>query len=189
MLHEIEGVEQERSRVSGRPEIDPAVPLLACVELEPETGEADGPGAYASRLREVLAAVYGLAAEEDFDEEQLPLDGIPAWFIGVCRGGGPTEPFAAEGRERYTERTGGAPWEIQDWLSRFDPELEARGWAFWDLTRAPGDQGRLRLWLDTWGEPFFSWEELRWLAYVCGARTVSDPITLKPQAWAEEPSA
>lgn len=185
MLHEIEGVEQERSRVSERPAIDPDVPLLAFVELDVE----GSPDAYAHRLREVLAAVYDLAAREDFDEEELPVDTVPAWFAGVCRGGGAAKPFAAEGAERYTERTGDGPWELQDWLSRFDPELEARGWAFWDLTRSPADEGRLRLWVDTWGEPFFSWEELRWLTYTCGARTVADPVLVKPQVWAEEASA
>ncbi|MFV0127300.1 hypothetical protein ACLGI4_06240 [Streptomyces sp. HMX112] len=184
MLHEIEGVEQERSRVSGRPEIDPRVPLLAFVELDVE----GTPEEYAGRLRGVLAAVYDLAAREDFDEEELPVDTVPAWFAGVCRGGGAAEPSAARGRERYTERTGDGPWELQDWLSRFDPELEARGWAFWDLTRSPGGAGRLRLWVDTWGEPFFSWEELRWLAYTCGARSVADPVLAKPEVWAGEAS-
>ncbi|WP_374983334.1 hypothetical protein [Streptomyces fradiae] len=184
MLHEIEGVEQERSRVSRRPEIDSDIPLLAFLELDVE----GDPHAYAGRLRNVLTAVYDLATREDFDEEELPVDTIPAWFTGVCRGGGTTEPFAVEGREHYAERTGDGPWGLQDWLSRFDPELEARGWAFWDLTRSPAPEGRLRLWVDTWGEAFFAWEELRWLTYVCGARSVADPVLAKPQVWAEESS-
>ncbi|MEU9603145.1 hypothetical protein [Streptomyces sp. NPDC048057] len=185
MLHEIEGVEQERERVSERPEIDPDVPLLSYVEVT----VAGSPEAYAHRLREVLAAVYDLAVQEDFDEEVVSVDTLPAWFVGVCRDGGGTEPFAADGLAGYVERTGSGPWEIQDWLSRFDPELESRGWAFWDLT-APRDGGdRVRLWADTWGEPFFSWEELRFLTYVCGARAVEDPALAKPQVWAGETSA
>lgn len=188
MLHEIEGVEQERSRVSERPEIDPDVPLLSYVEV----AVAGSPEAYARRLREVLAAVYDLAVREDLDEEVVPVDTLPAWFVGVCRGGGgtePTEEFAADGLAGYTERTGSGPWEIQDWLSRFHPELEARGWAFWDLTHPKDGGDRLRLWVDTWGESFFAWEELRFLAYVCGARSVTDPALAEPGAWAEEASA
>ncbi|MEU3983948.1 hypothetical protein AB0F77_28360 [Streptomyces sp. NPDC026672] len=184
MLHEIEGVEQEFARVSGRPEIDPDVPVLAHVTVTPN----GDPQVYADRLRQVFAAVFALAAEADFDEGDVPVGMIPDWFVQVC-GGGDVEVFASEGRARYTERTGDGPWELQDWLSRFDPELEARGWAFWDLTRSADDRGRLNLWLDTWGEPFFSWEELRWLLYTCGARSVADPVVSGSDAWARERSA
>lgn len=76
--------------------------------------------------------------------------------------------------------------ERQNWLSRFDPDLEVRGWAWWDLTAAPTGNGVLRLWVDTWGEPSFAWEDLRWLAFVAGARTVANPVLVKPEAWAGE---
>ncbi|MBT2477544.1 hypothetical protein [Streptomyces sp. ISL-94] len=101
----------------------------------------------------------------------------------MCRGGGCAEPFAAAGRDGYTARTGGAPWDRQNWLSRFDPDPEVRGWARWDLTRSPAGDGELRLWADTWGEAFFAWEHLRRLAYACGARSVVDPVLVKPEAW------
>lgn len=184
MLHDIDGVEEERSRVLERPEISAAPPLLAFVELEVR-GDLTY---YASRLRSVLGAVYDIAAREDFDEE-LPTGSIPSWFVGACQGEGSTETFAHEGSQRYTEQTSDDAWEIQDWLSRFDPELEARGWGFWDLTHSPTSTDRLRVWLDTWGEPFFAWEELRWLLYTCGAHSVATPTLVKPHAWEECPSA
>lgn len=133
MLHEIEDLEIEGSRVSHRPEADSAPPVLAYFEIA-----VDGdPGRYASRLRGALDAVLKIAVSESFDDDDLPVDTVPAWFSGVCRGGGSPEPFAAEGRDRYVERTGGAPWNLQNWLSRFDPDLEVRGWAWWDMTSSP----------------------------------------------------
>ncbi|WP_405488000.1 hypothetical protein [Streptomyces sp. NBC_00096] len=187
MLHEIEDLGAERSRVSRRPESASAPPVLAHFELA-----VDGdPAAYASRLRGALDAALAIAATASFDDAaELPVGTMPAWFSGVCRGGGSPEPFAAEGRDRYAERTGGAPWDLQDWLSRFDPDLEVRGWAWWDLTRPPaGAEGALRLWADTWGEPFFAWEDLRWLAHAAGARSVADPVLVRPAVWEGETSA
>ncbi|MFF8269687.1 hypothetical protein ACF059_20175 [Streptomyces sp. NPDC016562] len=184
MLHEIEDLEMERTRVSGRPETDSAPPVLAYFELA-----VDGdPAQYASRLRGVMDAVLQIAASESFDDDDLPVGTVPAWFRGVCRDGASPEPFAAAGRDRYSARTGSQPWNLQNWLSRFDPDLEVRGWAWWDLTRAPDGEDRLRLWADTWGEPFFAWEDLRWLLYACGALTVADPVLTKPQVWAAEVS-
>ncbi|MFG2297744.1 hypothetical protein [Streptomyces sp. NPDC048603] len=186
MLHEIEGVEAEAARVAGRPEAAAGTPVLARFEVEP-----DGPaGEFAARVREVLGAVYGIAAEADFDsDDELPVDTLPAWFTGVCRGGAGTEDFAAAGRDRFTAAYDGCvPWEVQGWLARFDPEEEARGWAFWDLTHSPEVPGRLRLWVDSRGEPMFSWEELRFLLYTAGARSVQHPSVLDTGAWEAEES-
>ncbi len=184
MLHEIEGVEQERARVSERPDSAAGIPVLTCVEVAP----SGDPQVCSDRLRDVLAAVFGLAVRADFDEDEIPVDTLPGWFVDVCDASATTDALAVEGREKYRERTGAGPWKVQDWLSRFDPELEARGWAFWDLTRSPDDSGRLRIWLDTWGEPFFSWEDVRWLAHVCGADSVADPVVARSEQWAGERS-
>ncbi|MFD6884869.1 hypothetical protein [Streptomyces sp. NPDC059957] len=185
MLHEVEDIEAERYRVSHRPESDTAPPVLAHVEL---TVDGD-PVRFADRLRGVLDAVLHIAATESFDgDEDLPVDTVPGWFAGVCRGGGPVEPFAARGRDRYAQRTGDTPWALQDWLWRFDPALEVRGWAWWDLTAPPAGDGVLRLWLDTWGEPSFAREELRWLLYTAGARAVRDPAVVRREVWAGEAS-
>lgn len=181
MLHEIEDIEAERSRLSHRPGFDSAPPVLVRVDLA-----VDGhPLRFASRLREVLDAALHIAATEPFDgDDDLPVGTVPGWFAGVCRGGGPPEPFAARGRDRYAVRTGDSPWALQNWLWRFDPGLEVRGWSWWDLTASPPGDGGLRLWLDTWGEPSFAWEELRWLAYTAGARWVLDPVVEKREVWA-----
>ncbi|MFE0771680.1 hypothetical protein [Streptomyces sp. NPDC058861] len=184
MLHDVESLAGERGRVARRPEGGAAPPVLVHFDLV-----VDGdPEEYAGRLRGVVDAVLRIAAVESFDDAELPVGTVPAWFRRACRGGGSPEPFAAEGRDRYAERTGGRPWELQDWLSRFDPDLEVRGWAWWDLTRPVAGEDRLRLWADTWGEPFFAWEDLRWLLHVCGARTVADPVLVRPPVWAGEAS-
>jgi hypothetical protein len=185
MLHEIEGVKQERARVSSRPEIDANTPVIAYVELTP----VSDPKAYSERLRAVFAAVFDLAMQPGFDEDEVPVGTIPEWFVRACEDGVAVDSFVAEGQARHGELNGVGPWRIQDWLSRFHPELENRGWAFWDLTRSPDDSRRLRLWLDTWGEPFFAWEELRWLAYTCGADFVANPMVVKSEQWAREQSA
>ncbi|NUK74531.1 hypothetical protein HRW23_13780 [Streptomyces lunaelactis] len=184
MLHEIEDLELERSRTYERGEFSSAPPLLAYFDL---TVEGDA-AVYAGRLRGALSAVLALAISEDFASEDIPVDTVPEWFVGVCRGDdGPTEVFARDGSEHYSEQTGGGPWELQNWLYRFDPDLEVRGWSWWDLTALP--DGRLRMWADTWGEPFFSWEDLRWLLYTCGAGAVEGPVLAKPEVWAQETSA
>lgn len=184
MLHEIEDIKMERSRTSERPDFGSAPPLLAHFDLTLD-GSAT---AYADRLRNVMRSVLTLAMSQEFADEDIPVHSLPEWFINACRGAeGPAEPFAQAGSRRYSEETGSAPWELQNWLYRFDPELEVRGWSWWDLTSLP--DGRLRVWTDTWGEPFFAWEDLRWLLYTCGARTIDGPVLRGPEVWAQEPSA
>jgi hypothetical protein len=193
VLHEIEGVEREAARVSARPDPDPGIPVLVQVTVTPEDDAPGAPETYAARLREVLASVCALAVREDFGENEVPVGTLPSWFVEISAPAtgtisAPPPVFATEGSRSYTRRTGGGPWRIQDWLSRFDPELEARSWEFWDVTRASDDRSRLHVWLDTWGEPFFSWEELRWLLHTCGATTVSDPMVTDTGVWARENS-
>ncbi|MFJ2557705.1 MULTISPECIES: hypothetical protein [unclassified Streptomyces] len=183
MLHEIEDLELERSRTSERPEASSAPPVLTHFDLAVEVPGAE----YAIRLRSVMNAVLTLAMSEEFEDDDFPVDTMPAWFSAVCReGDGPVEEFARTGSLHYTEKTGSKPWALRSWLYRFDPEVEVRGWSWWDLTSLPN--GGLRLWADTWGEPFFSWEDLRWLLYACGAAEVEGPILNHPEVWAAEDS-
>jgi hypothetical protein len=75
----------------------------------------------------------------------------------------------------------GEGWELQEWLFQFDPDSEFRGWAWWDLTQT--GVGRVRIWVDTWGESFFACNELRRLAYTAGADEVSGPILVRASDW------
>ncbi|MEV7870218.1 hypothetical protein AB0P17_29925 [Streptomyces sp. NPDC088124] len=183
MLHEIEDLQSERSRVFERPEFSSAPPVLSHIDVVIEVPAIE----YATRLRAVLGAVLALAMSEEFEDDDFPVDTIPAWFRAVSLGGnGHVEVFARVGALRYSEKIGERPWGLRDWLYRFHPEAEVRGWAWWDLTSL--SDGRLRLWVDAWGESFFAWEELRWLLYMCGAREVEGPIIRRPETWAEEVS-
>ncbi|MEU7583736.1 hypothetical protein AB0B50_39865 [Streptomyces sp. NPDC041068] len=47
----------------------------------------------------------------------------------------------------------------------------------------PSADGKVRIWVDTWGESFFACDELRWLAYVAGADDVSGPHLAKVERW------
>ncbi|MFD5747036.1 hypothetical protein [Streptomyces sp. NPDC127033] len=183
MLHGIGELRLERSHTSERPDFSSAPPVLSHFDLAVEVPAAE----YAVRIRSVMNAVLTLAMSADFEDDDFPVDGIPAWFGAVCReGGGPVERFARMGSACYAEKTGGEPWGLRGWLYRFDPEVEVRGWSWWDLT-SPSNGG-LRLWVDAWGESFFAWEELRWLLYVCGAREVEGPILRRSEVWAAEDS-
>ncbi|MFE3597813.1 hypothetical protein [Streptomyces sp. NPDC059142] len=183
MLHEIEDLRMEGSRTSGRPDFSSAPPVLAHFDLTVEAPADE----YSFRLRSALNSVLTLAMSKEFEDDDFPIDTIPAWFSAVCHeGDGPVEDFARMGSLRYAEMTGRGPWALRSWLYRFDPEVEVRGWAWWDLTSLP--HGGLRLWADTWGEPSFAWEDLRWLLYACGASEVDGPILSRPEVWAAEDS-
>jgi hypothetical protein len=83
-------------------------------------------------------------------------------------------------------RTGQRPWSLQNWLYRFDPDEESRGWQWWDITSA--GSSRVRIWVDSWGEPSFGCLDLLWVAYVAGARHVDEPTVRRPESWIAEAS-
>jgi hypothetical protein len=184
MRHEIEDLERERAGLFARP---PAVAEnLPLGFLDVDIAAAVDLGDYAGRIRGVLDAVLSLALSGSFEGESLPTDDIPTWFVQVSswRGEGALD-FAVAGRERYAQLRGtDGPWHVQDWLHRFDPDFDIRGWAWWDLTRV--GESRLRIWVDCWGETHFPHLELLWLAYTCGARTISHPGLAKSSVWAGE---
>ncbi|CAM5721257.1 hypothetical protein SBADM41S_09472 [Streptomyces badius] len=84
--------------------------------------------AYVERLRSVLAPAVRLGCTADFEQESLPVDEVPGWFAAVGSGGEERVPqFARTGRGAYAEHTGGGrPWDLQDWLYRFDPDEDSR---------------------------------------------------------------
>ncbi|MDQ0749169.1 hypothetical protein QF034_003400 [Streptomyces africanus] len=177
MMHESEDIEQERSRLSHGSASEDAPPVLCAFDLRTSCPVDE----FGLRVRSVLDPALHLALSQPFEGEDLPVGGIPDWFVAAGRGGtGPVPDFAARGRERYTAAVGQGPWDVQEWLYQFDPESEFRGWAWWHLTRS-GDR-RARIWVDSWGESFFACDELRWLAYVSGAEDVSGPALVKSAA-------
>ncbi|MEU1331239.1 hypothetical protein [Streptomyces sp. NPDC005865] len=180
MFHEISDIEREKLRLSRRPGLQDAPPILCVFDVR----NAVPFDVYRSRVRAVLDAALGLAISEPFEDEDLPVDGVPDWFASVSGGGsGAGTDFARHGAERYVAGSGNDPWELQEWLYEFDPESETRGWAWWDLT-SPGE-GSARVWVDSWGESFFACDELRWLVLVAGAEEVRGPELVPASAWIE----
>ncbi|MFI6489341.1 hypothetical protein [Streptomyces sp. NPDC050564] len=178
MLHEIEDIEQEKRRLTHRPPVQDAPPILGAFDVLTNSPVEK----YSARVRSVLSAALDLAVSESFDGDDLPVDAVPEWFAAASRGSSATIPeFAQHGMDRYAAAIKGGAWELQEWLFQFDPDSEFRGWAWWDLTRT--GEGRVRIWVDTWGESFFACDELRWLAYTAGADEVGGPILVRTADW------
>lgn len=136
---------------------------------------------YVARFRAVLSAAIRTANQADFDSETISETLIPDWFAEVTRGSVVVghDHVASSGSQQYVSRRGEEPWELQDWLFCFDPQL--RGWAWWDVTQLSNDA--VLLWVDSSGEPAFPCEEFRWLAYVCGAKNVDGPLVRRLSEW------
>ncbi|MER6087306.1 hypothetical protein [Streptomyces bluensis] len=181
MIHEIEDIEQELHRLSRRPSLEAAPPVLCAFDVL-TSGQVQECGA---RIRSVLDTALNLAISESFDGDDLPTDRVPDWFAAVSgASSAPIPDFARCGMERYiaaVKGSGGRGWELQEWLYQFDPDSEFRGWAWWDLTQS-GDR-LVRIWVDTWGESFFACDELRWLAYTSGGDEVSGPTLVRATDW------
>ncbi|GHJ29712.1 hypothetical protein TPA0910_41450 [Streptomyces hygroscopicus subsp. sporocinereus] len=136
---------------------------------------------YVARFRAALSAAIRTANQADFDSETISETLIPEWFAEVTRGSVVVgrDQVASSGSQQYVSRRGEEPWELQDWLFCFDPQL--RGWAWWDVTQLSNDA--VLLWVDASGEPVFPCEEFRWLAYVCGAKNVEGPFVGSLSEW------
>lgn len=159
MIHEIEDIEREVSRLSRRPAPGDVPPVLSAFDVRTNRPVVE----FGTRMRAVLDAALRLALAQPFDGEDLPVDLVPDWFVAASRG----------------RRDGG--WELQNWLYQFDPENESRGWAWWDLTET-GD-GAARVWVDSWGEDFFGCDDFRWLVHVCGGEEVTGPVLAGAADW------
>ncbi|MER5526089.1 hypothetical protein ABT075_16015 [Streptomyces sp. NPDC002677] len=183
MIHSEESVAAELDRVRQRPAIESAPPVLAAFTVDVFGGT---PEDYALRVRRVLSAALHLACTAEFGNEDLPTDEFPDWFktISVRDGEAPPQEFARHGRTAYVDHSGGGPWSLQDWIYRFDPEEDSRGWEFWDTVRA--GPARVCVWVDSWGESFFGSLELLWLLYAAGATHVEGPEVHKADTWASE---
>ncbi|SBV00096.1 hypothetical protein YW5DRAFT_01700 [Streptomyces sp. Ncost-T6T-1] len=169
---------RERRPVGQRPGADAAPPVLSLFVID-VSGDA---AAYVERLRSVLAPAVRLGCTADFEQASLPVDEVPGWFAEVCSGPGSgsggeelAPRFARAGREAYAEHTGGGgPWDLQDWLYRFDPDEDSRGWEWWDATVAGPSRVHVRV--DSWGESFFGCQDLLWAVFTAGAVRVEGPM-------------
>lgn len=182
MIHSEESVAAELDRVRQRPAVESAPPVLAVFTVDVAEGSSE---AYAQRVRHVLSAALHLACAAEFDDEDLPTDEFPDWFTSLCaRSGEAPQHFARHGRTAYMDRSGGSPWSLQNWIYRFDPDEDSRGWEFWDAV--PVGPAEVRVWVDSWGESFFGSLELLWLLYTAGAARVEGPEVHKAVTWASE---
>jgi hypothetical protein len=175
VIHTEESVAAERERVLRRPPAGAAPPVLAVFTAEVADGFAED---FARRVRDVLAAALEPACTAEFDDRDLPTDGFPEWFTA--------EPPEAV-RTAYAARGAGSPWRLQDWIHRFDPDYDSRGWEFWDIV--PVGPSRVRVWVDSWGESFFGSLDLLWLLYTAGAAHVEGPEVRGAGAWVRDLSS
>ncbi|MGW6358224.1 hypothetical protein ACWFR5_24415 [Streptomyces sp. NPDC055092] len=184
MIHSEESVAAERERTRMRPAIESAPPALAefTVDVIGSTAE------YAERVLHVVAAALDLACTAEFDDEDLPTDGFPDWFARVSgQGEIADQEFARDGRTAFLTRSGKTkPWSLQNWIYRFDPDEESRGWEFWDVVQV--GPAEVRVWVDSWGESFFGSLDLLWVLYTAGAARVEGPTVQGPDVWAAEVS-
>ncbi|MFI9646257.1 hypothetical protein ACIHAA_08175 [Streptomyces sp. NPDC052040] len=173
----------ERDRIDAAPAEESAPPWLSRFRVEVDGSRQE----YAERLRSVLGAALDHAlAEAGIDTETTPRE-VPGWFVAACAESGAERPlpdFARSGSEHFTAAGLGPGWDLRGWLERFDLDLDLRRWSWWDLTGA--DDRTLSLWVDAAGEDFFSCDELRWAAYLSGARSVTGPVLLRKDAWLAE---
>ncbi|MFJ5301561.1 hypothetical protein [Streptomyces sp. NPDC088350] len=179
MIHEIDDIEQELHRISDRPSLAAAPPMLCAFDVAVKGDVAE----YQARIKSVLHITLELALSESLDGDDLSVSRIPEWFAGVSGDTSlPVPDSARSGAQRYISAIDGGAWKLQEWLYQFDPDSEFRGWAWWDLT--PLGDGRVRIWVDTWGESFFACDELRWLAFTSGADEISGPTLARTDEWA-----
>ncbi|MGY4969031.1 hypothetical protein ACWGCC_07330 [Streptomyces nigrescens] len=165
-------LENELSRLGARPSEEP-IKLLGLLLVDPISDSAE----YAVRLRRLLSEAVKIARHADFDEEDVATDSLPSWFLELTTGTaeGPIgDTVGSEGKRQYLAARDDRPWDAEEWIYTFDPEL--RSWSWWDVTI--NNQGNVCVWVDTKGEPRVPMEELWWALYMAGARSVQ-PMSLE----------
>ena len=132
-------------------------------------------------MRSVVYAAAELALAADFEaEEGIPESSIPEWFANACGEDNARKDYLSQvGAERYMNQQGERPWDLQDWLYCFDPAR--RSWSWWAITS--GEDTTVEIWVDTAGEPFFAYDELRWLAFVSGCESFNAPELHSDGEW------
>ncbi|MFF3745287.1 hypothetical protein [Streptomyces kronopolitis] len=162
----------ELSRLGTRASEEP-IKLLGLLIVDPASDLSE----YAVRLRHLLSEAVKIARTADFDEENVATASLPSWFLELTTGT-PEVPnsdtVGSEGKRQYLAARDDRPWDAEEWIYTFDPEL--RSWSWWDATT--NDQGKVCVWVDTKGEPRVPMEELWWALYTAGARSVQ-PMSLE----------
>src|SRR5262245_32580222 len=172
----------EAGRVWSRPSLDSCPSMLSAFTVDVDVRGPGGMDAYATRLRSGIEAGVALAALDSFDTDELPDSAVPEWFAEVSS----TTPNPSilpdevvGGRSHYVSVQDQEAWRLQDWLWCFEPGV--RQWEWWDVTAAGGTS--VQIWLDSKGELAYPCEDVRWLAYVAGARSISGPAILPRIVW------
>ncbi|MEV0568554.1 hypothetical protein [Dactylosporangium sp. NPDC050588] len=156
----------ELARVARRPD-GPPEGLLSVFYVEVEAwNKAE---AFGERLRELVAAGLKACMEADFQAETVSEADVPAWSADAWLKAAP----------KYAAHRGDEEWTVQDFLFSFEPGQ--RTWAWWDVTLSCGNVACI--WVDSGGEPVFGCEELRWMAYVAGARSLVGPLLREADEW------
>jgi hypothetical protein len=107
--------------------------------------------------------------EGDFESDSLPETDLPPWT---------SEGWQAAAA-RYEAQGDEEAWTVQDVLFAFDPKQ--RQWSWWDVTEQSG--AIVSIWVDSAEEAVYGCEELRWMIYAAGARSVVGPLLRDPQEW------
>jgi len=160
----------EAGRLVGRPTKTRGVLSTFCIEVATWMEVSE----FSIRLRSVLAELVEAARAADFDSGPLTILSLPEWAAEMWR-------YAAV---RYSLHRGEEEWSLQDLFFSFEPGR--RSWEWWDVTKVAGNV--LQVWVDSGGELVFNCDELRWILYLCGARTIVGPLLANPSEWQEQPS-
>ena len=161
----------EIARVADRSDVFPDG-LLSVFYIEVAAwNEAEG---FGRRLRELVGAGVRAGLEADFDSETISEAEVPTWASEAW----------AEAAPRYAAHRGDEEWTVQDFLHSFDPGQ--RTWSWWDVTAISGNI--VCMWIDSGEEAVYGCEELRWMAYAAGARSVVGPLLREAGEWARSAS-
>jgi hypothetical protein len=167
--------ESELARTKSRPEMEPSGPLAA---FYVEVASWDESDRFAQRVRELVRAGIQVSATCDFEADDLPETGLPAWTneAGFLQ-------QQNNAKLRYSLHRGDESWTMQDLLFSFDPRQ--RSWEWWDITQISANV--VQIWVDSRGEPVFACDELRWICYLSGARSLVGPLLMPSEAWESVP--
>ncbi|KAF0846221.1 hypothetical protein [Nocardia caishijiensis] len=155
----------EVARIFRRPTAGGVLLSMFYVEVE----SFDDVIGFGRRLREVVNVGVDASLTADFEGDFIPETGVLQWMREAW----------GSAAVRYGAHRGHEEWTVQDVLFSFDPR--EREWAWWDVTKVFGNI--VRVWVDSFGEGVYKCEELRWIIYLCGAKSVVGPLPQVSEDW------